>query len=226
MRFVLLGPPGAGKGTQAQMLVTKYGVPQIATGDILRANVKAGTELGKKAKIYMDKGELVPDELVIALLKERISQPDAKKGFILDGFPRTVAQAEALEVLLKELNMKLNGVISIDVAPEELIRRLSGRRICKNTACGASYHLIFNPPKVANKCDKCGSELYQRDDDKEEAIKNRLKVYTAQTEPLINYYQQKGKLIKVDGAREINAIFSELSRIFERYRELDRELKR
>ncbi|MEM2933933.1 MAG: adenylate kinase [Methanocellales archaeon] len=218
MRFVLLGPPGAGKGTQAQMLVTKYGVPQIATGDILRANVKAGTELGKKAKIYMDKGELVPDQLVIALLKERISQPDAKKGFILDGFPRTVAQAEALEVLLKELNMKLDAVISIDVAPEELIRRLSGRRICRNTACGASYHLIFNPPKAANKCDKCGSELYQRDDDKEEAIKNRLKVYTAQTEPLINYYQRKGKLIKVDGAREINAIFNELSQIFERYK--------
>lgn len=218
MRFVLLGPPGAGKGTQAQMLVTKYEVPQIATGDILRANVKAGTELGKQAKVYMDKGELVPDQLVIALLKERISQPDAKKGFILDGFPRTVAQAEALEVLLKELNMKLDAVISIDVAPEELIRRLSGRRICRNTACGASYHLIFNPPKTVNKCDKCGSELYQRDDDKEEAIKNRLKVYTAQTEPLINYYQERGMLIKVDGAKEINAIFNELSQIFERYK--------
>ncbi len=218
MRFVLLGPPGAGKGTQAQMLVTKYGVPQIATGDILRANVKAGTELGKQAKIYMDKGELVPDHLVIALLKERISQSDAKKGFILDGFPRTVAQAEALEALLKELKMQLDAVISIDVAPEELIRRLSGRRICRNTACGASYHLLFNPPKVANKCDKCGSELYQRDDDKEEAIKNRLKVYTAQTEPLISYYQQKGKLIKVDGAKEINAIFNELSQIFEKYK--------
>lgn len=218
MRFVLLGPPGAGKGTQAQMLVTKYKVPQIATGDILRANVKAGTELGKKAKAYMDKGELVPDQLVIALLKERISQPDAKKGFILDGFPRTVAQAEALEVLLKELKMKLDAVISIDVAPEELIKRLSGRRICKNTACGASYHIMFNPPKVANKCDKCGSELYQRADDQEEAIKNRLKVYTAQTEPLINYYSKKKQLARVDGAKEINAIFNDLSKVFEKYK--------
>jgi len=211
MNLIMLGPPGAGKGTQAKMLVEKFGIPQISTGDMLREAVKQGTELGKKAKEYMDKGVLVPDDIVIGIVKERLSQPDCEKGFILDGFPRTILQAEALDEALTELGKKIEYAINIDVPEDELIKRLSGRRTCRK--CGAMYHVIFNPPKEEGKCDKCGGELYQRDDDKEETIKKRLEVYKSQTQPLIDYYQKKGNLVNVSGTGSIQEIFEEVVRI-------------
>jgi adenylate kinase len=205
MNLILLGPPGAGKGTQAKKMVDAYGIPQISTGDMLREAVKNQTQLGMEAKKYMDAGQLVPDEVVIGLVKERLSKPDTDKGFMLDGFPRTVPQAEALDKVLAGLKKDLDHVVSIEVANEELMGRLTGRRTCK--ACGAGYHVIFDPPKTEGKCDKCGGDLYQRDDDNEATVSNRLKVYNSQTKPLIDYYQGKSLLRPIDGVGAIDDIF-------------------
>lgn len=206
MRIILLGPPGAGKGTQAAMLVKEFTVPHISTGDIFRAAIKEGTELGRKAKEYMDQGQLVPDEIVIGIVKERLAQTDCEKGFILDGFPRTVPQADALQEALKSLGMELNAVVNLAVSEDDLVTRLSGRRVCKN--CGATYHLQFSPAKSAGVCDTCGGELYQRDDDKEETIRKRLEVYNNQTAPLIDYYQGTGLLETIQGdGKEIGEVF-------------------
>ena len=208
MRLVLLGPPGSGKGTQAQRLVERYKIPQISTGDIFRQAVRDQTELGKRAKEYMDRGELVPDEVVVGMVEERLGQSDCKNGFILDGFPRTIAQAEALDKLLAGKGEKLDAVLEISVPDEEVVKRLSGRRTCRQ--CGAMYHIEFNPPKESGKCDKCGGELYQRDDDKEEVIKSRLQVYHSQTAPLIEYYQKEGLLNKIDGLGGIEEVFARI----------------
>uniref|UniRef100_A0A7C4WJY4 Adenylate kinase n=1 Tax=Geoglobus ahangari TaxID=113653 RepID=A0A7C4WJY4_9EURY len=213
MNLILLGPPGGGKGTQAKRIVEKYGVPQISTGDMFREAVAKGTELGKKAKEYMDRGELVPDEIVIGIVKERLAQPDCEKGFILDGFPRTLKQAEALDEILEEMNKKIDAVINIIVPDEEIIKRIVYRRTCKN--CGAVYNLIYSPPKEDNKCDKCGGELYQRDDDKEETVRERLRVYKEQTEPLIDYYKKKGTLYEVDGTKPIDEVWKQIESILE-----------
>ncbi|BCB97261.1 adenylate kinase [Dissulfurispira thermophila] len=208
MRLVLLGAPGAGKGTQAKILVEKYGIPQISTGDLLRAAVAAGTSLGKEAKSYMDKGELVPDSVVLGMVEERLKQDDCKKGFILDGFPRNTKQAEALDNMLNSLGMPLTAALSVDVPFDDLMKRLTGRRTCK--ACGQMYNIYFNPPKKEGVCDKCGGELFQRDDDKEETIKKRLEVYNAQTAPLIDYYKGKGILKSVAGTGSIEDIFKKV----------------
>lgn len=208
MRIVLLGPPGAGKGTQASAIVSKYSIPHISTGDIFRENIKNGTELGKKAKEYMNKGLLVPDELVVSIVKDRLTKEDCKDGFLLDGFPRTVKQAEALDDELKAMNLKLDKVINIEVGKEILIERAVGRRICKN--CGATYHVKFSPPKEENTCDKCGAELYQRDDDKVETVEKRIEVYTKQTQPLIDYYDKKGLLLNIDGTKSIEEVFNDI----------------
>jgi adenylate kinase len=214
MNLILLGAPGAGKGTQAKLIVEKYGIPQISTGDMLREAVAKGTELGKKAKEYMDRGELVPDEVVIGIVKERLKQPDCDKGFILDGFPRTLKQAEELDKMLEELGKKIDAVINVHVPEEEVVKRIVNRRTCKN--CGAVYHLIYNPPKEEGKCDKCGGELYQRDDDKEETVRARYKVYKEQTEPLIDYYSKKGLLYNVDGTKSIEEVFEEIKKILDK----------
>jgi len=198
MRLVLLGAPGAGKGTQAKKIIEKYPMPQISTGDLLRAAVAAGTALGKEAKAVMDKGELVPDSVVLGMVEERLKQDDCKNGYILDGFPRNTKQAEALDAMLGKLNMALTAALSVDVALDLLMKRLTGRRTCK--ACGQMFNVYFNPPKKEGACDKCGGELFQRDDDREETIKKRLDVYSAQTAPLIDYYGKKGILKSVDGA--------------------------
>ena len=214
MNIIFLGPPGAGKGTQAKVLVEKYGIPQISTGDMLREHVAKGTELGLKAKEYMEKGQLVPDEIILGMVKERLSQDDAQKGFILDGFPRTVAQAEALDKILDEMGRKIEYVLALIVPDEELVTRLTGRRTCKN--CGMMYHIKFKPPKVEGKCDACGGELYQRPDDNEETVRNRLKVYHEQTAPLIEYYRKKGVLFEVDGNKSIEEITQQLINILEK----------
>jgi adenylate kinase len=214
MNIILLGPPGGGKGTQAKKIVEKYGIPHIATGDILREAVAKGTELGKKAKEYMDRGELVPDEIVIGIVRERLKQPDCEKGFLLDGFPRTIKQAEALDEMLKELGKDIDAVIYIDVPEEEIVKRITYRRTCRN--CGAVYHLIYAPPKEDNKCDKCGGELYQRDDDKEEVVRQRFKVYMENTAPLIEYYEKKGLLYRVDGTKSIDEVFSQIDEILQK----------
>ncbi|HHI96469.1 MAG TPA: adenylate kinase [Thermodesulfatator atlanticus] len=208
MNIVFLGPPGAGKGTQAKMIAEKYGIPQISTGDMFREHLSKGTELGKKAKEYMDKGALVPDEIVLGMVEERLKQPDCEKGFILDGFPRTVPQAEALDKLLEKLGKKIDYAILIDVPDEELVKRLTGRRTCKK--CGMMYHVMFKPPKEEGKCDVCGGELYQRADDNEETVRNRLKVYHEQTEPIIAYYEKKGVLHRIDGMGSIEEIFNRI----------------
>jgi len=213
MDLIFLGPPGAGKGTQAKMLVERYGIPQVSTGDILRAAVAEGTELGKKAKEYMEAGKLVPDEVVIGIIEERLKQSDCEKGFILDGFPRTVPQAEALDKVLEKMGRKIDHVLTLDVPEEELIRRLTGRRTCKK--CGAMYHIIFNPPKAEGVCDKCGGELYQRPDDNEETVRSRLSVYEQQTSPLIDFYEKKGLVRKIDGRGEIKEIFDQIVKILE-----------
>ncbi|WP_303862268.1 adenylate kinase [Alkalibaculum bacchi] len=209
MRIVLLGPPGAGKGTQAAKIIEKYSVPHISTGDIFRKNLKEGTPLGVKAKGYMDQGLLVPDELVVDLVKDRLLEEDCVDGFMLDGFPRTVLQAEALEEELIRLGQTLNAVININVDAELLFKRLTGRRICKS--CGATYHVYFNPTKSEGICDKCAGELYQRDDDQETTVKKRLEVYQEQTQPLIDYYKNKGTLVDIDGVGEIDDVFSRVS---------------
>jgi adenylate kinase len=210
MRIILMGPPGAGKGTQAELLIEKLQVPHISTGDMFRRAITEGTQLGKKAKEFMDKGELVPDNVTIGIVKERLMDEDCQKGYMLDGFPRTVPQAEALDTLLAELGQKLDAVVYITVPEKELIKRITGRRVCKN--CGATYHINFSPSQKENICDKCGGEVYQRDDDKLETVENRLKVYWKNTEPLINYYKDKGILKEIDGNKDMNKVFSEIGR--------------
>jgi len=204
MKLILLGPPGAGKGTQAKMLTDRFGIPQISTGDILRAAVKEGTPMGVKAKAFMDAGGLVPDEVVVGIVRERLQMSDCGAGFILDGFPRTVAQADALKESLQQLGKNLDAVISLDVDVEALVERLTGRRTCK--ACGRGYHIKFDPPRVAGTCDICSGELIQRDDDKEETIRKRLEVYHQQTAPLVAYYRTDSLLTSVDGMLEIDTV--------------------
>ena len=206
MNIILIGPPGAGKGTQAKRMIDRLGVPQISTGDMFRAAVKEGTTLGLEAKKYMDAGSLVPDSVTIGIVKERLSKPDCKAGFILDGFPRTLEQAAALDSTLAELGIALSRVFNIAVPDDELVRRATGRRVCKG--CGATYHTEFNPPKTAAQCDKCGGEVYQRDDDKAETVAKRLKVYQAQTQPLIGYYRDKGLYAEIDGLQSIDEVFA------------------
>ena len=205
MKIIMLGAPGAGKGTQAKQIADKYGIPHISTGDIFRANIKNGTELGKKAKTYMDQGLLVPDELTCDLVVDRIQQDDAKNGFVLDGFPRTIPQAEALTEALKKLGTSMDFAINIEVKDENIVRRMSGRRACVN--CGATYHIVHIPPKKEGICDRCGSELILRDDDKPETVQNRLKVYHEQTQPLIDYYTEQGILKSVDGMLPMDEVF-------------------
>jgi adenylate kinase len=214
MDLILLGPPGSGKGTQAKKMVERYHCPQISTGDILRQALKEKTPLGLEAKQYMDQGKLVPDEVVVGIVRERLKAPDCQGGFILDGFPRTVPQAEALETTLKAMKRGIDHVISIEVANAELLKRLGGRRTCRN--CGAMYHLIFDPPKKAGACDKCGGDLYQRADDQEKTIRERLKVYDKQTAPLIAYYKGKGLLRTIDGIGEVEEIFQRIVKAIEK----------
>jgi len=214
MRLILLGPPGAGKGTQAKKLVEKYGIPQISTGDIPREAVKNGTPLGKEAKAYMDKGELVTDAIVVGIIRDRLQEKDCEKGYILDGFPRTVPQADELKKALSEMGQSIDSVLSIVVANDELIKRLTGRRTCKE--CGAGYHIMFKAPKTEGVCDKCQGPLFQRDDDKEETIKNRLAVYNDQTEPLIEYYKKDGALVDIEGTGSIDEIFGRICAVIEK----------
>ena len=211
MKIIMLGAPGAGKGTQAKMIAEKSGIPHIATGDIFRANIKNGTELGAKAKEYMDKGLLVPDELVCDLVVDRIQQADCEKGYILDGFPRTIPQAEALENALNAIEQKLDYAIDIDVPDENIINRMSGRRAC--VGCGATYHVLFNPTKVEGKCDVCGESLILRDDDKPETVKKRLDVYHTQTQPLIDFYTERKVLVEVDGTQSMDKVFDDIMKI-------------
>lgn len=208
MKIILLGAPGAGKGTQAKFLSEKYGIPQISTGDMLREAVSKGTELGKKAREFMNQGKLVPDEIVVGIVKERLRESDCERGFILDGFPRTIAQAEALDRIMAEMGKKIDAVININVPEEEIVKRIVNRRICRK--CGAIYHLIYDPPKNNGICDKCGGELYQRDDDKENVVRERFKVYRKNTEPLIEYYKKKGILFDVDGTKDIEKVKAEI----------------
>lgn len=208
MYILLMGPPGAGKGTQAAKLVESFDIPHISTGDMFRAAVKEGTPLGRKAKEYMDAGQLVPDSVTIGIVKERLAKADCQKGFILDGFPRTLDQAAALDVSLDELGIKLDRVVNITASEDELVLRMTGRRICKG--CGATYHVKFNPSGADGKCDKCGGELYQREDDKEETVKKRLAVYQAQTQPLIEYYREKGLYTEIDGLQPIDEVFGDI----------------
>ena len=211
MKIIMLGAPGAGKGTQAKMIAEKCGIPHISTGDIFRANIKNGTELGAKAKEYMDKGLLVPDELVCDLVVDRIQQADCEKGYILDGFPRTIPQAEALENALNAIEQKLDYAIDIDVPDENIINRMSGRRAC--VGCGATYHVLFNPTKVEGKCDVCGESLILRDDDKPETVKTRLDVYHTQTQPLIDFYTERKVLVEVDGTQSMDKVFDDIMKI-------------
>ena len=208
MRIILLGPPGAGKGTQAAGIVEKYNIPHISTGDIFRKNIKEGTELGKKAKGFIDQGLLVPDELTVGLVTDRISQPDCKNGFMLDGFPRNVAQAQHLDKYLKEVGISLDKVVNIEVDKDILVGRAVGRRICKS--CGATYHVEFNPPKVDGVCDVCGGELYQRADDNEETVSKRIQVYLDETKPLVNYYSQEGIIANINGQQSIDNVFGDI----------------
>lgn len=209
MRLILLGPPGAGKGTQAKLLVEGLKIPQVSTGDMLRAAVKAGTPLGQEAKQYMDRGALVPDAVIIGLVRERLQQPDCSRGYILDGFPRTVAQAEALEKTLAGLQASLDSVVSLEVPTEDLVLRIAGRRTCRN--CGAMYHVRFSPSKTDGRCDACGGPTYQRDDDREETVRRRLAVYAEQTAPLISFYEARGFLRRVPGTGEIAEIFQRIT---------------
>ena len=208
MNLVLMGLPGAGKGTQAEKIVEKYGIPHISTGDMFRAAIKDGTELGLQAKSFMDKGDLVPDEVTIGIVRERLSKEDCNKGFLLDGFPRTVAQAEALEKILSDLNRQINYVINIDVDQAILMERLTGRRICKS--CGSTYHLVFNPPANDDVCDRCGGELYQRADDNAETVQNRLEVNVKQSKPLLDFYEMKGYLRNFNGQQDIRKVFDDI----------------
>lgn len=208
MKIIMLGAPGAGKGTQAKQIADKYSIPHISTGDIFRANIKNGTELGKKAKEYMDQGFLVPDELTCDLVMDRIKQDDCTNGFVLDGFPRTIPQAEALDAALEKINEKMDFAIDVDVPDENIVKRMSGRRACLN--CGATYHIVSIPTKVEGICDRCGSPVVLRDDDKPETVQKRLTVYHEQTQPLIDYYTTQGVLKTVDGTRDLNEVFQEI----------------
>lgn len=213
MKIVMLGAPGAGKGTQAKMIAAKYQVPHISTGDIFRANIKNGTELGRKAKEYMDQGLLVPDELTVDLVIDRISQDDCQKGYILDGFPRTIPQAEALDAALSKRGEKMDYAIDVDVPDENIVTRMSGRRAC--TGCGATYHIVYNPSKKGEACETCGEKLILRDDDKPETVQKRLTVYHDQTQPLIEYYSGQGILKSVDGTQDMNDVFTSITKILE-----------
>ncbi|MDD6324160.1 MAG: adenylate kinase [Lachnospiraceae bacterium] len=211
MKIVMLGAPGAGKGTQAKMIAAKYQIPHISTGDIFRANIKNGTELGKKAKSYMDQGLLVPDELTVDLVIDRLAQDDCKNGYILDGFPRTIPQAEALDAALEKLGEKMDYAIDVDVPDENIVSRMSGRRAC--TGCGATYHIVYNPSKKGEYCEVCGEKLILRDDDKPETVQKRLNVYHDQTQPLIDYYTKQSILRTVDGTQDMNDVFAEIAKI-------------
>lgn len=211
MKIIMLGAPGAGKGTQAKMIADKYGVPHISTGDIFRANIKNGTELGMEAKKYMDQGLLVPDELTVRILLDRVSQDDCKNGYVLDGFPRTIPQAEVLDSELTKLGDHIDYAINVDVPDENIVKRMSGRRAC--LTCGATYHIEHVPPKKEGICDVCGSELVLRDDDKPETVKNRLNVYHEQTQPLIDFYTEKGVLKTVDGTVPMEEVFAAITAI-------------
>ncbi len=206
MKIIMLGAPGAGKGTQAKMIAEKYAIPHISTGDIFRANIKNGTELGKEAKKYMDQGKLVPDELTVKILLDRVAQPDCANGYVLDGFPRTIPQAEVLDKALCELGDKIDYAINVDVPDENIVNRMGGRRAC--VGCGATYHIKYNAPKEENTCDTCGSDLIIRDDDKPEAVQNRLSVYHEQTQPLIDFYEKQGVLRTVDGTVDMSDVFA------------------
>lgn len=209
-----MGLPGAGKGTQAEKINEKYNIPHISTGDMFRLAIKEGTDLGKKAKEYMDQGNLVPDEVTIGIVKERLAKDDCADGFLLDGFPRTIAQAEALQELTADLNKTIDYVLHVDVPEEKLVERLTGRRICPT--CGTTYHVVYNPPKTEGICDKDGSQLIQRDDDQPETVKKRLAVNVEQTQPLLDFYQDKGYLVKVDGDRDIDDVFSDIESILDK----------
>lgn len=211
MKIIMLGAPGAGKGTQAEMISEKYHLPHISTGDIFRANIKNGTELGKEAKSYMDKGLLVPDELTVRILLDRVAEEDCKEGYILDGFPRNIPQAEVLDAELGKLGDKIDAAIDIEVPDENIIERMMGRRAC--TSCGATYHIVNVPPKKEGTCDKCGDALILRDDDREETVRNRLNVYHEQTQPLIEFYQKKGVLKTFDGTKDMMDVFKEITEI-------------
>lgn len=213
MQVIFLGLPGAGKGTQAERIIEKFGIPHISTGDIFRAAMAEGTPLGRKAEEYVDKGQLVPDDVTIGIVHERLSRPDTEKGFLLDGFPRTVPQAKELEKVLKEMEREIEVVIHLNVDSENLLARLTGRRICRS--CGYTYHLIFNPPKEEGKCEKCDGELYQREDDTIETVATRLGVNIQQQEPLLQFYETKGMLRPVDGEAGIDGVFKEISSILQ-----------
>jgi len=210
MRLILLGAPGAGKGTQAKLLTGRLGIPQVSTGDILRQAVAHGTELGREAKSFMDRGALVPDEVVIGIIEERLRKPDCARGYILDGFPRTLLQAEALSGVLTSLHASMDRVLSVEVPEEDLVKRLTGRRVCRG--CGNMYHVDTSPPRTAGRCDTCGDSLYQRDDDKEETIRHRLRVYKEQTQPLVTYYEGLGLLERIDGQGTVEEISQRVHR--------------
>lgn len=214
MKIIMLGAPGAGKGTQAKMLADRYGIPHISTGDIFRANIKNNTPLGQKAKSYMDKGQLVPDELVVDLVIDRIKDSDCMKGFILDGFPRTIPQAEALDYALNNQNEHIEYAIEVAVPDENIIKRMSGRRAC--VGCGATYHVEFNPTKEEGICDACGQKLILREDDKPETVKDRLAVYHEQTQPLINHYAAKGVHVAIDGTQDIMKVFEDITKVLDK----------
>ncbi len=210
MNLIFLGPPGAGKGTQAKKVIARYNVPQISTGDMFRAAVKEGTEMGTKAKEYMDKGALVPDEVVVGIVRERLSLPDCQNGFLLDGFPRTLPQADALGDVLKNMGKAIDHVVTLGVPDEELMKRLTGRRVCKK--CGAEFHVMFKPTKVEGVCDLCGGEIYQRSDDNEQSIGKRLTEYHKQTKPLIDYYSERGVARKIDGLGSFDEVFERIEK--------------
>lgn len=211
MKIIMLGAPGAGKGTQAKMIAEKYGIPHVSTGDIFRANIKNGTELGMEAKKYMDQGLLVPDELTVKILLDRVAQPDCEKGYVLDGFPRNIPQANVLDKALTELGDSIDYAVNVDVPDENIVKRMSGRRAC--LSCGATYHIVNVPPKEEGICDACGKELVLRDDDKPETVQNRLKVYHEQTQPLIDFYTEKGVLKTVDGTMDMKDVFEAITAI-------------
>lgn len=211
MKIIMLGAPGAGKGTQAKQIAKKYCIPHISTGDIFRANIKEQTPLGMEAKTYMDKGQLVPDELTVKILLDRVAKDDCKDGYVLDGFPRTIPQAKVLDEAVAKLGESIDYAINVDVPDENIVNRMSGRRAC--VKCGATYHIVHVPPKAEGICDTCGSELILRDDDKPETVKNRLKIYHEQTQPLIDFYQEKGILKEVDGTKNMNDVFNEIVQI-------------
>ena len=211
MKIILLGAPGAGKGTQAEEICKHLSIPQISTGNIIRAALKNGTEMGKKAQAYMDAGKLVPDEVVIGIIEERLQEDDCKNGYVLDGFPRTIPQAEALDKALSEMGQKVDYAINVEVPDENIVKRMSGRRACVD--CGATYHIVYAPTKVENICDKCGGSLILRDDDKPETVKNRLSVYHEQTQPLIDFYAKKNVLAEVDGTKDMEEVFEDIVKI-------------